>query len=444
VRPETKYARSGDLHIAYRTRGRGPLDLVFVPNWLTGVEAWEEVPVLSKWVKRLASFARLVTFDQPGTGHSDPVGLDQLPTIEVFTDSIRSVMDDAGIDRAALIGWAFATSPCVMFAASHPERTSALVILNGTARRRADVDYPGVPQEELEPFLEMIAALWGKPEHARAAFPSMADDDEACEAWARAQRQSLSPGMFRAAYRMMLKVDVRPLLPLITCPTLVLHSSGNIALPVEHGRYIAEHVPHAKLKVYDSPDMLPYTESDFEASMAEIQEFLTGERPAPVVDDRFLATVLFTDIVSSTERIGEIGDRKWSDLLTRHNEIVDRSIAQFRGRHVENTGDGVLATFDGPARAIKCACAIREALRPLGIEIRAGLHTGEIERAGDDVRGIAVHIGQRVSALGGAGEVLVSRTVTDLVAGSGLEFEERGEHELKGVPGKWAIYAVEG
>jgi class 3 adenylate cyclase len=442
VRPETKFARSGDLHIAYRTQGKGPPDLVFVPNWIADVETWEDVPVLGRCVHRLASFARLVTFDQPGTGLSDPVGLDQLPTLEVFADSIRTVIDDLGIERAALIGWGFATQPSIMFAATYPERTSALVIQGGSARLTADGDYQGMPQEDVDEWVEADAAMRGTHERTKFAFPSMASDEQAVEAWADAVRRSLSPGMFKAAARMIMKQDVRPLVPLVTCPTLVLHTSGNPFVPVEHGRYIAEHIPNAEFVVHDSPDVLPYTESVFEAWMAEIQEFLTGERPAPTVDDRVLATVLFTDIVSSTPRVASMGDREWKALLTRHNQMIARQLDAFRGRLVHTSGDGLLATFDGPARAVRCACAIVDSMRALDLEVRAGVHTGEIELAGDDVAGITVHIGSRVQSLAAPGQVLVSRTVVDLVAGSGLEFEEYGEHELKGVPGRFTLFAV--
>jgi class 3 adenylate cyclase len=435
VPPETRYARSGDLHIAYRTHGTGPIDLVFVPNWIVDVETWDEVPILGRWLKRVASFARLITFDQPGTGLSDPVGLDQLPTLEVFADSIRAVMDDAGIERAALIGWAFSTAPSIMFAATHPERTSALVIQGGSPRLAGDGAYPGVPEATIDEWVETNAAMRGTHELTRFAFPSMASDEQAVEAWTRAERRSLSPGMFKAAARMMMKVDVRPLLSMVTCPTLVLHTSGNPFVLAEHGRYIAEHIPKARLAVHDSPDVLPYTEAVFEAWMAEIQEFLTGERPAPAADDRVLATVLFTDVVGSTERAARVGDRRWRELLATHDAVVRTELERHRGRQIKSTGDGILATFDGPGRAVRCAGAIRDAMRPLGIEIRAGVHTGEIELRDDDIGGIGVHIAARVSALAGAGDVLASRTVVDLVFGSGIEFSDRGDYELKGVPG---------
>ncbi len=445
MRPlETHFARSDDgLHIAYRVLGDGPIDTILVPNWITDVDSLIAVPPLGAQIERLASFSRVAWFDQPGSGQSDPVAAD-MPSLEDFADSIRVVMDDLKMERAALLAWDISTPAAIMFAATYPERVSHLVIMGGSARMTADEGYPGYPVEHLDRLVDFLVGMWGTTAYGRFLCPSMAGDEDACRAVASWGRHALSPGMARRMFTMALGLDVRALLPFVGAPTLLLHFAGAQAgAPVSQAEYMAEHLSNARLRTSESADHLPYQQEQFAWLMAEMQEFLTGERPTAPVDNRVLATVMFIDIVGSTEHAARLGDRRWTEVLNQHDAVAHREIERHRGRKVNPTGDGLLATFDGPARAVRCAQAICEGVRLLGIEIRAGLHTGEVELRGEDIGGIAVHIGQRVSALAGAGEVLVSRTVTDLVAGSGLQFVERGEKELKGVPGTWAVFAVQ-
>ena len=442
--PQTKYARSGNTHIAYRVTGSGPVDVVLVSDWVTDIETWTEVGPLARFLERIASFARVISFDHPGLGQSDRFRPEQLPTLEEYSDAIGAVMDDVGLQRAALVAWGVGAFGAVMFAASYPERTSALVLLSPTARMTADVDYPGFPEgSQLAASVEVVASLWGTLDWATWLIPSLADDLEARIAWARWNKIAVSPAMVKPIIRMMVDLDVRDLLPVVPARALVLHASHSAIQPLHAGRYIAAHIPRARIAVRQSGDHFPNAPDELDWYVGEIQEFLTGERPPMRVDeDRVLATVLYTDFVDSTKQSVDRGDRAWRELLDRHDDIARRHIQDHRGSWVKHTGDGVIATFDGPARAVRCACAIRDSVHSLGIDIRSGLHTGEIEIRGDDYSGIAMSIGSRVMSLAGAGEVLVSSTVVDLVAGSGLEFEDRGEHELKGVPRPWRIYAV--
>jgi pimeloyl-ACP methyl ester carboxylesterase len=437
--PETRYAKSGDINLAYQVVGVGPPDLVYVPGWVSNVEAnWEE-PGYARFLGRLASFCRLIAFDKRGTGLSDRVS--ELPTLEERMDDVRAVMDAVGSERAALFGVSEGGPMCALFAATYPERTSALVVYGTYARRGPDSDYPwGRSQEAQDRFLREIAEGWGGPVALADRAPSMMDDERFVRWWASYLRQSASPGAVLALTRMNYEVDVRVVLPSIHVPTLVLHRDGDRVMRTAEARYIAEHVPDAKLVVLPGDDHLPWV-GDQDALLDEIEEFLTGVRRGPE-PDRVLATVLFTDIVGSTERAAEIGDRRWRDLLEQHHAIVRRALSRFRGREVDTAGDGFLATFDGPARAIRCALSIVEDVRRLGLELRAGVHTGECELVGEDVRGIAVHIGARVASQAAPGEVLVSSTVKDLVAGSGIRFDDRGERDLKGVPGPWRLFAA--
>ena len=439
--PETRYAKSGDVSIAYQVVGQGPPDLVYVPGWVSNVEGnWDE-PSYARFLERLASFSRLITFDKRGTGLSDRVPEADLPGLEERMDDVRAVMDAVGSERAAVLGVSEGGPMCALFAATYPERTSALVMYGSYARRSPSNDYPwGRSRADQEAHLREIEVGWGGPVALAARAPSMMTDDRFVMWWSSYLRQSASPRAVSTLTRMNYEVDVRHVLPTIHVPTLVLHRSGDLVIETGEAQYIAGSVPQGKLVILPGGDHLPWV-GDQDALLDEIEEFLTGVRRGPEAD-RVLATVLFTDIVGSTERAVELGDRKWRDLLEEHNAMVRRALVRFRGREVDAVGDGFLATFDGPARAIRCARAIADEVRALGLEVRAGLHTGECELVGQDVRGIAVHIGARVAAEAGPGEILVSSTVKDLVAGSGIRFDDRGERDLKGVPGPWRLFAA--
>ena len=437
-----EYALQGELFVAYSSIGEGPLDVVNVPNWLTDVESMTDVPYLGGQFNRLRTFSRFVWYDQLGTGHSDPL-FGEMPSLETFAETIGVVMDGAGIERAALLAWDLATAAAVMFAATNPDRVSALVVVGGTARWLADDEYQGILPETLPMVIQWLVGNWGRPEYGAFLAPSMADDVAACEVVARWTRHAASPGMVRRVYDMTLSVDVRPLLPMVACPTLVMGSNRALAgASVPQLEYLAEHIPNGRLELYDSEDHLPYHPAHMEWLNDTIEEFLTGRRSEYELDDRVLATVLFTDLVSSTETASRLGDIHWVRRLDGIEAAAAQEIERHRGTLVKTTGDGILATFDGPARAIRCARALCEVARRQGLELRAGVHTGEIAVRGDDIGGVAVHIAARVMALAGAGEVLVTSTVKDLVAGSGIEFEDRGRHELKGVPDEWQLLRV--
>ncbi|HEV8056948.1 MAG TPA: adenylate/guanylate cyclase domain-containing protein [Actinomycetota bacterium] len=441
-RSQTRYARSGDLSIAYQVVGDGPFDLVYVPGWVSNIELMWEEPGLAGFLERLASFSRLILFDKRGTGLSDPVSTDGLPTLEERMDDVRAVMDAVGSERAALLGHSEGGNMCVLFAATYPERTTALLLVGSYAKRLRSQDYPWAPTvEQRAREIEETEATWGSPEAFRALAPSKAED-QAFQRWiGRYLRQSASPKAAAALMRMNTQIDVRDVLPTIGVPTLLIYRTDDADVQVDEGRYIAERIPGSRFVELPGVDHLMWT-GDTDALLDEIEGFLTGVRRGPD-PDRVLATVLFTDVVGSTETANRVGDRAWRSLLDRHHQVIRRELERWRGREIDTAGDGFLATFDGPARGIRCAVAATEGVRDLGLEIRAGLHTGEVEIADDNVRGIAVHIGSRVSGLAGPGEVLVSRTVADLVAGSGIVLAERGEHDLKGVPGRWLVYAVE-
>jgi len=437
----TRYAMSGEVNIAYQVVGEGPLDLVFVSGWVSNLDLMWEDPSYARFLRRLASFSHLILFDKRGTGLSDRVPETDLPTLEARMDDVRAVLDAAGAERAALLGHSEGGPMCLLFAATYPERTNALVLIGTYARRLIGEGYPfGATPEAYDAFLAEIADGWGGPVGLEVRAPSLADDERFRTWWSDYLRMSASPGAALALTRMNGQIDVRPALRTIEVPTLVVHRSGDRALPVEGARYIAERIRDVRLVELPGDDHLPFV-GDQDAILDEIEEFLTGARRG-AESDRVLATVLFTDIVGSTERAVELGDRDWRDLLDSHHVLVRRELERWRGTELATAGDGFLATFDGPARAIRCACGVRDAVRGLGLEIRAGLHTGECVVRGDTIAGIAVHIGARVAALAAAGEVLVSSTVKDLVAGSGIEFDERGEHDLKGVPGRWQLYSV--
>lgn len=441
-RSQTRYARSGDVSIAYQVVGDGPFDLVYVPGFVSNIELMWEEPGLARFLERLASFSRLILFDKRGTGLSDPVPNDGLPTLEERMDDVRAVMDAVGSERAALLGHSEGGNMCVLFSATHPERTTALLLVGSYAKRIRSEDYPWAPTvEERAREIEETEATWGSPEAFRALAPSKEKDPDFQRWIGRYLRQSASPKAAAALLRMNTQIDVRNVLPTIGVPTLLLYRTHDADVHVDEGRYVAERIPGSTFVELPGADHLMWT-GDADALLDEVEGFLTGVRRGPD-PDRVLATVLFTDVVGSTETATRVGDRAWRSLLERHHQVVRRALARWRGREIDTAGDGFLATFDGPARAIRCAVAATEGIRDLGLQIRAGLHTGEVEIAGGDVRGIAVHIGSRVAGLAGPGEVLVSRTVADLVAGSGIVLAERGEHELKGVSGTWVVYAVE-
>ena len=442
VHPETVYARTQDGDVGYQATGNGPLDLVFIPSWLSNLDAMWEEPSLARFLHRLATFSRLLCFDKRGSGVSDPVP-PATPTLEQWMEDVRVVMDAAQSERAALVGCAEGGPMAMLFAATYPERTSALILVDTCARLLRDVDYPwGIPAERVSLFLDRLRELWGTGDFAKLLAPSVAHDARFRRWLARYERLAIAPQAHIPMYAAYFEWDVRAVLPSIRVPTLVLHRIGDRHVRVGHARYLAEHIPRAKYVELPGEDHLFFV-GDSERMLAEIEGFLTGVRPMPEID-RVLATVLFTDIVGSTEQAAALGDRAWRALLDTHHGIVRRELERHRGREVKTVGDGFLATFDGPARAILCACDIRDGLRPLGIEIRAGVHTGECELTGDDVRGVAVHIGARVVASAGPGEVIVSSTVKDLVAGSGIRFVDRGAHILEGVPGAWRLFAVGG
>ncbi len=438
--PETRYARSKDGNVAYQVIGDGPLDVVFIPWWGTNVDLMWEEPSIARFLRRLTRFSRLICFDKRGTGVSDAVPLAALPTLEQWSDDVQTVMDAAGSKRAALLGHSQGGQMAMLFAATYPGHTSALILADASARQFEDADHPA-GLDRLQLSLDRVEEQWGSGANLDFLAPSVAHDERFRRWYARYERLALGPRMVRAIVASDFENDLRSVLPAIRVPTLVLHRTDNRFIGVGHGRYLAEHIPGAKFVEIPGEDHLFHV-GETEAMLGEIEEFLTGVRSVPE-SDRVLATVLFTDIVGSTERAAALGDRAWRDLLDAHHAIVRRELERYRGREIEFAGDGLLATFDGPARAIRCACAITNAVRALGIEIRAGLHTGEIELAGAAVRGIAVHIGARVAGKAGAGEVLVSSTVKDLVAGSGIRFVDRGLHALKGVPGDWRLFAAE-
>jgi class 3 adenylate cyclase len=439
--PETKYAKSSNVHIAYQVVGDGPLDLVFVHGWISHIEhLWEE-PSLARFLRRLTSFSRLILLDKRGTGLSDPVPLDRLPTLEERMDDVRAVMDAAGSTRATLMGTSEAGALNLLFAATYPERTVSLVLLNSYARLAWSADYPwGIRPEDAEGLLDAVEEGWGKGVAFEALVASQSDNASMRSWWARYQRLAASPGAAVTLLRRALATDARAVLPTIRVPTLILHRVGDPFTGAEHGRYLAHHIAGARYVELAGVDHLFFAE-DTDRLLAEIQEFLTGEREA-VEPERVLATVLFADIVDSTAHAARLGDRRWHDLLGAFYGAVRTELSRFRGQELDTAGDSMFATFDGPARAIRCACAVTDAVRPLGIDVRIGLHTGECEVIGAKVGGLAVHIGARIAALARPVEVLVSSTVRDLVAGSGLRFEERGRHTLKGVPGDWTLCAV--
>jgi class 3 adenylate cyclase len=431
--PETRYAKSGDVRIAYQVTGNGPFDLVFMPGFVSNLDLWWENPVWARFFARFAAFSRLILFDKRGTGLSDRIS--GAPDLETRMDDVRAVMDAVGCEHAAVFGVSEGGAMSMLFAATYPQRTRALVLYGTYAH------YPTwvLSGEQLDVFIEAVERGWGTGETTRFFVPSKASDEAFRAGWARWERQGGSPSTAVALTRMNHEIDVRHIVPAIRVPTLVLHRSGDTRVVVEAGRYLGSHIPGARYVELPGVDHVPVDITERIAD--EVEEFLTGSR-AETEADRVLATVMFTDIVESTRRAAELGDRQWRALLDRHDDTVRQQLARFRGQEVKNLGDGFMATFDGPARAVRCAASICESVRPLGIAVRSGLHTGEVEWKRDDVAGIAVHIAARVAAEAEAGETVVSSTVRDLVAGSGLRFQDRGIRALKGLPEEMHLYSV--
>jgi len=440
LNPTTYYARSGDVSIAYQVLGSGPLDLVFVPGWVSHLEyAWEE-PAIARMYRRLSSFCRLILFDKRGTGLSDRVP--GFPTLEQRMDDVRAVMDAVGSQRAALLGISEGGGMCILFAATYPGRTAALIGVGIFAKRIWSPDYPWAPTpEQRQAFFDDIRDHWGDVVDLETLAPSKIHDERFRQWWITFLRRSASPGAALELARWNTEIDVRHVLPSVQAPTLIIHRAGDRDAALDEGRYIAAHIPGAKFVELPGQDHLVWV-GDTDAIVDEVETFLTGARPVKE-SRRILATVLFTDIVDSTRHLANLGDRRWRELMDAHEGLVRRLVEEYGGQVRQNTGDGFQATFDGPARAVRCALAIRDDVRRLGVDIRAGLHTGEVEARPDGVGGIAVHIAARVLALAQPGEVWVSRTVKDLIAGSGIQLAEQGHFALKGVPDEWRLYRAQ-
>ncbi|WMT71115.1 adenylate/guanylate cyclase domain-containing protein [Bradyrhizobium sp. Ash2021] len=427
--PVTRYAKSGGVHIAYQVFGGGSIDLVFAPGFISHIENYWDHPELARWLLRLGSFARVVIFDKRGTGLSDPVP--EIPSLEQRMDDVRAVMDAVGIESAAQLGISEGGALMALFAATYPERCQRLVLYGAFAR------WP-ITADALKPYLKYVDRDWGTGRSLPIWAPSRRDDPTLQQWWGRFERLGASPSAAMAVLQMASQIDITEILSSVHVPTLIIHCTEDTLIDVECGRFLAQHIPGARLIELPGEDHLFFVHEKIGDC---IEEFLTGSI-AIAESHRVLATVLFTDIVGSTARAEEMGDQRWHNVLDAHHTTVRRELARYRGNEIRSLGDGFLATFDGPARAVRCACAISEAVRPFDIQVRCGLHTGEVETAGDDVQGIAVHIASRVSALAEGGEILVSRTVKDLVAGSGLHFKERGKHSLKGLQEPMELYAA--
>ena len=442
--PEAHYAKSGEFHIAYQVVGAGPLDILVVPDWVTLMEAawtWEEYA--RAW-GRLSTLGRLILTDARGSGSSDPSPLGDPATFEHAVDDLVAVLDAVGSERAFLIGHTNSALLACLFAATHPERTAGLVLAGGMLSYLDRGDGIGYPAQFRVALLDYVVRSWGDPnsERFRTMLPGESREEERRRD-ARMERLAMGPGAARKFMEMMCDIDIRPVLPAIQAPTLVIHRTEDPFVPVAAGRYLSDHIAGARYVELPGNEHFWFAGEDTEPVFDEMAEFITGSRPA-AEPDRVLVTLLFTDIVGSTELARGLGDHRWRELLDRHDSAVRRQLERFRGREVKTTGDGFLATFDGPARGIRCACAIRDAVRSLGLDVRAGLHTGEVELRGEDIGGIAVHVAQRVSGLACPGQVLVSRTVVDLVAGSEIRFSEGEDHELKGLAGEWRLFSVQG
>ncbi len=433
---KTRYAKNGDISVAYQVFGEGDVDLIMVPGFISHIENYWDESRLAQWLRKLGSFSRVILFDKQGTGLSDRSS--KAPGMDERMDDVRAVMDAVGIEKAALFGISEGGSLAALFAASHPQRSQALILYGAFAQFKAW--FP--TQEALESLFQYIDTAWGSGESLPMFAPNMVDDLALKEWWGKFERLGGSPGAAKKIMLLNSQIDITDILPTVNVPTLIIHRKDDVTVNVEGGRLLAERIPNAKYVELSGADHLPFVGENSNQILDEMAQFLTGKW-RPIETECVLATVLFTDIVDSTKLAAELGDRGWRNLLERHHSLVRGELNRFRGKEVDTAGDGFFATFDGPARGIRCACAIRDAIPSLGLAIRAGLHTGECEVMEDKVSGIAVHIGARVMEKAGPGEVFVSSTVKDLVAGSGLQFNDRGKHELKGVPGEWRIFHVE-
>jgi class 3 adenylate cyclase len=441
ARPRTLYARSGDVHLAYQVIGDGPRDIVLVLDWASHLEVVWEQGFVQEFIYALTRFARVLWFDMRGIGLSDRVA-EETVAAEDWMEDVGAVMDAAGSERATILAHGHAAQMALLFAATHPDRLESLVLLNGFARLSRTDDYPaGMPAAVHESVLAGIDEHWGTGAMAMLLGPSIASRPGVQDWYGRVERNAAGPGTALAKMRAIFELDVREVVPLVAAPALVVQNRDDMLVRAGHGRYLAEHIPNARLLERASADHWPLPDPDL---LGAIEEFVTGSRSADEDADRVLATVLFVDVAGSTERVSELGDRRWKALLERFEETVQQVLDAHRGELKNRAGDGVLATFDGPARAIRCAWQIRDSVRQSGLDVHCGLHAGEVTRRDGDVAGLTVHIGARVSSVAGPGEVLVTRTVRDLVAGSGIVFDDRGVHDLKGVPEQWTLYAASG
>lgn len=439
--PETRYAWAGDICIAYQVMGEGGggrPDLIMVPGIVSHVEFFHEMPQYTAFIRGCSSFARVIAFDKRGQGLSDSIT--GSPSLEERMEDLRAVMDAVGIERTALLGISEGCAMSALFAATYPEAVAKLILYGGFARFTKAADYPHM--RDIDVYLRSVR-YWGTGASIKSFAPSLADDADIRALWAKGEKLITTPSAYKRNLETNARIDVRSVLPNIQTPTLVLHREGDTLIPVENGRYLADHIPNAMFRSLPGQDHAMFA-GDNGPIAAAVEEFLTGKQESRVDVDRILATVLFTDIVGSSQKLAELGDRKWREMLDAHDQAAGQEIERHRGALIKTTGDGILATFDGPGRGVNCAHAIGEKVRGLGLDIRAGLHIGEVEKRGDDVSGLAVHVAARVMDKAGPGEVLVTRTITDLVAGSGLAFEARGEQQLKGIPGDWALYASAG
>jgi class 3 adenylate cyclase len=440
---ETKYVKTDGGYVGYQVFGSGPLDLLFIPSWSQNIDVMWQEPSLARYLDRLASFARVICFNNRGSGVSDPVPIAAIPSLDAWMDDVRAVLDAAGARHAAILGEAEGGPVAILFAATFPDRVSSLVLVNSFARwKRAD-DYPiGMPPDTYTKLMDQYEGYWGQDADMLAlTAPSMMADARFRSWFTTYQRLSMAPGYATAFYRWITGVDVRHVLASVRTPTLVIHRSGNLHHRVAYGRYLADRIERSEYVELDGADSYPFHAGDFSELLDKVEEFLTGDRQLHATD-RTLATVLFTDIVGSTDKAAQVGDEQWLDLLQVHDRLTAEHVERFRGEIVNHTGDGVLATFDGPARAVTCGLRLCRAMQGLGLDIRVGMHTGEIEKRNGQVGGIAVHIAARVMSRAPDGGVAVSSTVKDLVTGSGFSFRSTGTHQLKGVPGQWAIYEV--
>jgi len=437
--PETQYAQSGDFNIAYQVMGEGPVDIILVPGIISHIDFQHELPGYTRFLRRLAKFARVVTFDKRGQGLSDRLA--DVPSLEERIDDVRAIMDSINSKQAVLIGFSEGAAMSVLFATTYPERVSQVVLFGGLARV-ADLLPPNLPPEVLQERLAAVVKGWGNGQFLSRVFASDTGNPEAVARIAKFEKLASSPGALKSYILSNRRIDINHILPSVRTPCLILHRATDAQVPVILGRKLAESIPGAKYIEYQSGDHAFWT-GDIETVVGDIEEFVTGHRGGPDAElERILATVLFTDIVDSTNRAVEVGDQRWRNMLDSHDDVSSRVISKHRGTLIKSTGDGVLATFDGPGRAVRCALALSEESKNIGLPVRAGLHCGEVEVRGNDIGGIAVHAAARVMSQSGSSEVLVSRVVTDLVAGTDLKFSERGSYELKGLPGRWDLFAA--